>query len=170
MKLSNVCTSYLNGFKEIANYKNNDKNTNALAVLKIFSYILLSFVVLYGVKSLKDRLSKKTQLSSVDKGVNNQATKTILKGSTSSSQPKQLDIEYFKNKARIYVEKNSENDQSELLKYIFQILNNTSFQADPEMYMQKWIKIRGCTEEYRMPEDQALRFFQDEVLPQIKNG
>lgn len=82
MKVSNVCKSYFSGFQEISNFKKNDNKTNALALLKILSYftvvIPLVFAAVYGAASLCGRVSKKYDLSSHDKNINDQAKKIIL--------------------------------------------------------------------------------------------
>ena len=172
MKLSDVCKNYFSGFQEVSNFGKNDKKTNVLAVLKILSYftvvIPLGFAAVYGAASLCGRVSKKQHLSSQDKSMNDQAKKNILKNSTLTSSSKHADITPFLEKAKSYAEKQSDGTSSRLLNYITEILNNSEFQADPEKYMRDWKERRGGTEEFRIPEDQAIFFFENEVLPNIK--
>lgn len=172
MKISDVCKSYFSGFQEASNFKKNDSKTNALALLKILSYftvvIPLGFAAVYGAASLCGRVSKKQDLSSNDKSVNDQAKKTILKNDSSTSSSKHADVTPFLEKAKIYAEKQSYGTSGNLLDYITKILNKPEFQADPEKYMKDWKQKRGNTEEFRIPEDQAMSFFENEVLPNIK--
>lgn len=77
MKISDICKSYFSGFQEIYNLRQNDKTINALALLKILSYftvvIPLGFAAVYGAASLYGRVSKKQDLSSHDKSINDKA-------------------------------------------------------------------------------------------------
>jgi hypothetical protein len=57
-------------------------------------------------------------------------------------------------KAKVY----AESDEN-LLEYIQDILQDDKFQANPKGYLADWKKKRGYTEELRMPEDQARKFF-----------
>lgn len=83
MKVLDVCKNYFNGFQEVSNFRNNDSTTNVLAALKTLSYftvvIPLGFAIAYGAASLYGRVSKKQNLSSHDKSVNNKAKTTLLK-------------------------------------------------------------------------------------------
>lgn len=88
MKLLHVCKSYFNGFNEISKYRVNNKKTNTLAMLKIFSYftiiIPLSFFILYGRVFYRH---KKSSLPFIDKTIIDQARKNNLTpGASSKSQ------------------------------------------------------------------------------------
>jgi O-acetyl-ADP-ribose deacetylase len=89
MKIIEICTHYFNGFQDASNYKKNDIKTNILAALKIFSYftvlIPLGFVAAYGSASLYGRVSKKQQLFSHDKNMNDQAKKQLYSSGDSLS-------------------------------------------------------------------------------------
>lgn len=54
-------------------------------------------------------------------------------------------------------------DRSECADHIFtyinKVLNDKSFQKDPQAFMKKWQEERGTTEELRIPEDIARMFF-----------
>lgn len=90
MTILNVCKNYFNGFQEISNFIKNDNTTNVLAVLKVISYftfvIPLSFALVQGTASLFGRISKKQDLSSHDKRVNDRAKTTFLKKDFASSK------------------------------------------------------------------------------------
>lgn len=89
MSTINACRGYFNGFKEICNFNHNDANTNAKAILKIFSYLTgvipIGVAVVYGVAALYGRVTKKTHLTSPEQRVNDQATTVLLKRELSSS-------------------------------------------------------------------------------------
>lgn len=50
-----------------------------------------------------------------------------------------------------------------VLNYITDKLNDPEFLKNPQAFVQKWEKKRGCTEEYRFPEDLALIFLKNEL-------
>lgn len=83
MKILEVCTNYFYGFQNIAQFKQNDAKTNALAMLKIVSYftvvIPLCFVALFTAASLCGRAYKMESLSPQDLNISSQAGKTIIK-------------------------------------------------------------------------------------------
>ena len=140
----------------------------ALKILSYFTVVIpLGFAAVYGAAYLYGRVSKKEPLSSQDKSVNNQAKKTIIQ----NDQPihkASLDITPFLAKAKSYAEKQSYGESGSLLSYITKILNDSQFQSDPENFMKNWKQKRGGTEEFRIPEDQGMIFFEKEVLPNIK--
>jgi hypothetical protein len=86
MKIADFCQICFNHFHDISNYKKNDAMTVVLAVVKTFScvtvVILLAIAGVYGVASLYGRVSKKDDLSSHDKSVNDKAKTTLLKKNT----------------------------------------------------------------------------------------
>ena len=46
-----------------------------------------------------------------------------------------------------------------VIEFGLEILNNTEFQANPVLFMAKWKKERGTTEEFRIPEDIVYDIF-----------
>jgi hypothetical protein len=52
----------------------------------------------------------------------------------------------------------AKND-GDLLEYIQNILNDSKFQDNPKGYLANWRVERGYTETFRIPEDQARKFF-----------
>lgn len=83
MKILEFCTNYFYGFQDIAYYKQNDAETNTLAVLKIISYftvlIPLFVAALFTAASLCGRVSKIESLSPQDFNISSQAGKVITK-------------------------------------------------------------------------------------------
>jgi len=53
----------------------------------------------------------------------------------------------------------NEEPTGEILNYINNVLDDPSFQADPQEFLKQWQVKRGFTEEFRYPEDRARRFF-----------
>lgn len=152
------------------------KKTNAIAVLKILSYftfvIPLFFAAVYGAASLCGRVSKKQHLSPQDKGVHDQAMKTIVKNNQPdqpTDQPASNPVHFFPFLAKAYAfaGKQPHEKPDVLLSYIINVLNDPQFQNNPKEYLKNWKQKRGNTEEFRIPEDQAMIFFEREVLSNI---
>lgn len=160
MKILAVCKSYFNGFNEIGNFKKNDNKTNALALLKIFSYctglIPLGFAVSYGVLSLCGRVSKKKTPSSQDQKVDSQAKQAFQ-----IDPNKKINKLALRLKADLVFKDNLHS--SEIVNYIQQVLNDPEFEKDPQSFMQKWKEDRGGSEEFRVEEDSARSFFKKEL-------
>ncbi|MBS4168513.1 hypothetical protein [Parachlamydia sp. AcF125] len=179
MKILDICKSYFSGLSDISTYKKNKGKTNVLAALKILSYftivVPLGFAAIYGAASLYGRVRKKLHLSSRDKIVNDQAKKTIGKKEgvdcdTLPSEKTSLNLNLFLKKAKSYAARQTCGEPGNLLVYIEKVLNDPLFQANPENFMKDWKQRRGNTEEFRMPEDQAMIFFETEILPNMKFG
>lgn len=69
-------------------------------------------------------------------------------------QQPSFDLEGMLEKAQNYAEGNDR-----LLNYINKILTDEKFQSNPRGYLDAWRERRGYTEVFKMPEDQARRFF-----------
>jgi hypothetical protein len=72
-------------------------------------------------------------------------------------------VEDFLKKMKIYAEKQSIGSSASLHDFMIKILKDSKFQEDPGKYIQQWKQKRGGSEEFRMPEDQALLFFEKEI-------
>lgn len=94
MRTSAVCKSYFNGFQEISSFKKNTGSKNILATLKVLSYftvvVLLGFAITYGAASLFGRVSKKQDLSSQDKKINDKAKGNLLNKNSNLDANRQL--------------------------------------------------------------------------------
>lgn len=77
-------------------------------------------------------------------------------GAPLNNQPKNVkfDLELMREKAAKFAK-----SDERVLKYVVSILENSTFQADPHKYLDRWVERRGMTEEYRFPEDRAISFF-----------
>lgn len=73
-----------------------------------------------------------------------------------NNQPKSIkfDLEQMREKAAKFA-----NSDERVLKYVVRILENSEFQTDPHIYLDRWVKERGWTLEHRFPEDLAIIFF-----------
>lgn len=77
MRVLDFFRGYFNGFYDFLNYKNNDNKTNALALLKIFSYFTLGIPLVVVAILLAERVTQKKHLSFHDKKVIDQAKKVF---------------------------------------------------------------------------------------------
>ncbi len=81
MKISNICTSYFNGFNNISSHKGITNKSNILGILKVISYLTLiiplGFAGLYACDLLYGRFTKKKQRSPTEKTINQLATEKI---------------------------------------------------------------------------------------------
>jgi hypothetical protein len=172
MKITDVCRSYFNGFNDITNYKNNDPKTNTFALLKILSYFTLvipiGVALIYGASSLHGRIREKLHLSLHEEKIHDQAIQTLIKGQDSTSIRKHDESEPVINeqdmleRASVFVKDKAFG--KEILTYIKQVLENPSFNENPEEYMGAWRKRRGNTKEIRPIEDPARSFFEEELI------
>lgn len=98
-----------------------------------------------------------------------------------------VDIQHFLDKAQAYVNQNyakrnagtraprDDADQEDvdtdpsdvILGDITAKLKNLEFRSNPQQFWENWQKERGQTEEWRGGEDDALRFFEKEVMPTL---
>jgi hypothetical protein len=181
MELQALARNYFKGFHEIWNYQKNCAQLNALNLLKMFSYFILAipvgYVAVYAAASLYGRISKKPSLFKLDQQLKNRAAKTFfsahLPKPISPSSPLKnyrVNIQPFINEAKIFAQqpRNAYGDAGKLLKYINNKLEKKEFQTNPRVFMDKWKKERGFTDELRVPEDQAMAFFEREVMPHIR--
>ncbi|WP_039383489.1 hypothetical protein [Neochlamydia sp. TUME1] len=181
MELQALARNYFKSFHEILNYQKNCAQLNALALLKIFSYFILvipiSFAAVYAVASLYGRISKNPSLSKQDQQPSNRTAKTFFSvhfpkpiPPFSPSKNCRVNIQPFINEAKIFAQQrhNAYGDPDKLLKYIHNKLETKEFQTNPRLFMNKWKKERGLTDELRVPEDQAMAFFERKVMPHIR--
>jgi hypothetical protein len=75
-------------------------------------------------------------------------------------------VEELKEKASQFIEERERSWGSaysaEIEKYILNVIEDRSFQDDPDLYMLEWDKRRGFTKEFRLAEDSARAFFKAE--------
>lgn len=74
--------------------------------------------------------------------------------------PKQEDNISLLEKAKIFAAESA--NPSEVLAYIKNVLDNSSFQQNPQLFVINWRQERGNSEEWRIVEDSALEFFEQE--------
>jgi hypothetical protein len=169
MKVVDVCKNYFNGFQEVSDFRKNDSTKNILAALKVLSYftvlIPVGFAIAYGAASLYGRVSKKQDLSHHDQSIHDKAKTTILKkDNITDSTPIDVapfNISELQEKAKVFVGEREYSD--DILAYIQNVLANPSFQQNPSFFMNKWKEERGFTEEFRIAEDSARMFFEQEL-------
>ncbi|WP_166156186.1 MULTISPECIES: hypothetical protein [unclassified Neochlamydia] len=181
MELQGLVRSYFKGFHEIWNYQKNYTQLNALNLLKMFSYFILAipvgYAAVYAATYLYGRINKKPSLTKQDQQLKNRAAKTFfslhLPQPISPFSPLKnchVNIQLFITEAKIFAQqpRNAYGDPDKLLKYIHNKLETKEFQTNPRVFMDKWKKERGFTEEVRVPEDQAMAFFERKVMPHIR--
>jgi hypothetical protein len=81
--------------------------------------------------------------------------KTITKDNTF------FDTQSLIKEAEEFAKDHPQNKNNNLKNFIVNILDNKKFQSNPEQYLKKWKDFRGNTEEFRIPEDIAMRFFEE---------
>ncbi|KIC72363.1 hypothetical protein DB42_DE00090 [Neochlamydia sp. EPS4] len=181
MGLQALARNYFKGFHEIWNCPKNCAQLNALNLLKMFSYFILAipvgYAAVYAAASLYGRISKNPSLSKQDQQPSNRTAKTFFsvhlpKPIPPSSLLKncRVNIQPFINEAKIFAQqrRNAYGDPDKLLKYIHNKLETKEFQNNPRLFMNKWKRERGLTDELRVPEDQAMAFFEKKVMPHIR--
>lgn len=67
MDIPKICNQYFSGFQEIRNFKNNSPLKNLEVILKILSYLTVLIPLGFGIASLLGRVSKKTEVSPLEK-------------------------------------------------------------------------------------------------------
>lgn len=73
----------------------------------------------------------------------------------------QIDDKKLKENAIAFVRGRDYSD--EILSYINEIIEDDSFQRSPKYFMDKWRERRGFTREFRIVEDSARMFFEQQL-------
>lgn len=78
-----------------------------------------------------------------------------------------VNVEDLKKKANDYVGGFAPGcfafgEATQILTFIYKVINAPEFQTDPQAYLKRWKLERGGSEEFRVEEDNAMAFFEQQ--------